>query len=108
VNGAAAKEHGTLVQVGTISVDPPNIAAAAAGTVDVTIPGVAVGDIVMMQPPETYGQTGGVAGDDHIVFMGAAVQAANTVRISLANVYDAGEAQDAPALDWSYIWIDLT
>ena len=104
---AGYKTHGELRGVGFVAVNPPNIAATATGVVDVTIAGVAVGDIVIMHPPHAFGATGGTAGDDHIVFQGASVQAANTVRIRLGNMYDAGEAQNAPVLDWAYEWYDI-
>jgi hypothetical protein len=96
VNGAAAKKHGSLAGVGTVSVDPADQVGAGFFNHDVTITGVAVGDIVHVQPPETL--------ENDLRMVGAAAQAANTVRIRMQAI----AAVNGAARDWSYIWIDLT
>lgn len=83
---------------GTVAADPGNIAAQTRGSVDVTIAGVAPGDIVIMNPPD--GLNAGLA------FAGCRVTAANTVRIYLSNLTGAGI--DDGSLNWDFFWIDLT
>jgi len=83
---------------GTVAADPGNIAAQTRGSVDVTIAGVAPGDIVVMNPPD--GLNAGLA------FAGCRVTAANTVRIYLANITGAGI--DDGSLNWDFFWFDLT
>lgn len=83
---------------GTISADPSSISAQSRGYVDVTITGVAVGDIVIMQPPNAL--------DVGLVYGGCKVTAADTVRIFLANL--TGSGIDDGAHDWLYLWMDIT
>jgi hypothetical protein len=68
------------------------------GYVDVTITGVAVGDIVIMQPPDGL--------NVGLVYGGCKVTAADTVRIFLANL--TGSGIDDGASDWLYLWMDIT
>lgn len=83
---------------GTVAADPGNIAAQTRGSVDVTIAGVAPGDLVLMNPPD--GLNAGLA------YAGCRVNAANTVRIYLANITGAGI--DDGSQTWAYVWFDLT
>ena len=83
---------------GTISADPSSISAQSRGYVDVTITGVAVGDIVIMQPPDAL--------NVGLVYGGCKVTAADTVRIFLANL--TGSGIDDGAHDWLYFWMDIT
>lgn len=83
---------------GTISADPASISAQSRGYVDVTLSGVATGDIVIMQPPDAL--------DAGLVYGGCKVTAANTVRIYLANL--TGSGINDGANDWLYLWLDIT
>jgi hypothetical protein len=62
---------------GTVSVDPPNIAANTSTTFTVTITGVQPGDLVFLTPPS------GIEGG--LVFQGANVTAADQVTIRMRN-----------------------
>jgi hypothetical protein len=87
------------IKSGTVTVDPASIAATTSGETAVTITGVAVGDIVIFEPPSAletglaYGATGRVS-------------AADTVQLRLTNV--TGLAIDGASLTWRYLWVDLT
>jgi len=83
---------------GTVAADPGNIGALTRGSVDVTIAGVAPGDLVLMNPPD--GLNAGLA------YAGCRVTVANTVRIYLANI-TAGAIDDG-SLTWNFLWFDLT
>jgi hypothetical protein len=83
------------VLYGTVSVDPPNIAANSSGTVTVTITGVQTGDLVFLTPP--------VGMETQLIFQGASVTGANTVTIQIRNV--SGAAVDGAARTWSYMVI---
>lgn len=83
---------------GTVSADPASISAQSRGYVDVTITGVAVGDILIMQPPDAL--------DVGLVYGGCKVTATDTVRIFLANL--TGSGINDGANDWLYLWIDIT
>jgi hypothetical protein len=79
---------------GTVSVDPPNIAANSSGTVAVPIPGVQTGDLVFLTPPSDM--------ETDLIFQGADVTAGGTVTIQIRNV---GAAVDGDARTWSYMVI---
>jgi hypothetical protein len=83
------------VLYGTVSVDPPNIAANTSTTFTVTITGVQTGDLVFLTPPSTI--------EGALIFQGANVTAANTVTIRMRNV--TGAAVNGAALQWSYMVI---
>lgn len=86
------------IEAGTVSADPGSIAAQTRGSVDVTVTGVATGDIVTMNPPD--GLNTGLA------YAGCRVTGADTVRVYLANI--TGGAIDDGSLTWDYLWYDLT
>jgi hypothetical protein len=83
------------VLYGTVTVDPPNIAANSSGTVAVTITGVQTGDLVFLTPPSGI--------EAALIFQGASVTGANTVTIQIRNV--SGAAVDGAARTWSYMVI---
>lgn len=85
-------------ETGTLNINPASIAAQTRGSVDVTLTGAAVGDIVVLQPPDALN-----AG---LVFGGCLVSAANTLRVFLANL--TGSAINDGANDWTYFWMDIT
>lgn len=93
-NGTAIKR----VTAGTISLDPPSIAATSRAAVTGTVTGVAVGDRILLEPPAAL--------NDDLIFHGARVTAADTITVYLYNP-TAGAIDDA-ALTWNYTWIDLT
>lgn len=86
------------IQSGTVNADPGSIAAQTRGSVDVTITGVAVGDHVVLSPPDGL-NTG-------LLYAGCRVTGANTVRIYLGNI--TGVAIDDGSLTWNWLWFDLT
>lgn len=81
-----------------VSVNPGSIAANTRGTVTFTLAGAAAGDVVVLAPP-----SGLNAG---LLFCGCYVSGANTVTIVLYNA--TGSPIDDGALNWSYLWFDLT
>lgn len=83
---------------GTVSVDPANITAQSRGSIAVTVAGVAVGDIVILQPPTALN-----AG---LAYAGCVVTGADTLTIFLANL--TGSGIDDGANSWTYLWIGLT
>lgn len=87
--------QGTLIK-GTIAVDLPSIASAAVGEVTLTITGAAVNDTVIMNPVAA-GNTAG------LVFGGARVSAANTVKLRVANL--SGGTVDEASQTWDYCLI---
>lgn len=86
------------ITAGTVAIDPGSIAATTKSEVSVTITGVAVGDHISMNPPTGM--------NDDILFVGAYVSAANTVKVMLYNT-TAGAIDDG-SVDWTYLWFDLT
>lgn len=86
------------IQGGTFNADPGSIGATSTGTVDVTITGLAVGDVVILMRPDGL--------HDDLIFSGHRVQAANTLRIYLYNP-TAGAIDDG-SLQWEFCWLDLT
>lgn len=87
------------VKTGTVTVDPAEIAAVETGETDVTIAGVAAGDLVVMIPPATL--DAGI-----VVSSPSRVSAADTVKLRLGNI-TAGAINVASAT-WTYVWFDLT
>lgn len=87
------------LKAGTVAVNPPSIAATSSAEVAVSISGVAVGDIVLFEPPSGL-ETGLAASGT------GRVSAANTVQLRLTNV--TGAAVDGASRTWRYLWVDLT
>ncbi len=98
--GAELRDKGEAfgIFVRTASVDPGNAGAVASVDTVVTIPGVAVGDLVIGIPPVTM--TAGLAPQTCIV------TGANAVTVRLTNA-SAG-AIDGAALVWTFIIFDRT
>lgn len=82
-----------------VSVDPANLLANTTAETDVTIPGVEVGDIVIVNVPASL--------ENDIVYSGVRVSAANTVKLRLSNMDDTNAVNGA-ALTWRFLVIDLT
>jgi hypothetical protein len=82
--------------VANLTVDPSSIAAGAEDSATFTIPGVALGDMVMVAPGVNLAATGEL-------FMSAYVSAANTVTIRLSNVH-ASSAADLASSTWK-LWV---
>lgn len=83
---------------GTFNINPGNIGGQTRGSVNVTLTGAAIGDIVILQPPDAL--------NVGLVFGGCVVSATDTVKVFLANV--TGTAIDDGANDWTYFWMDIT
>ncbi|MFN8533853.1 MAG: hypothetical protein U0556_09920 [Dehalococcoidia bacterium] len=86
------------VQTGTLTVDPAEILAGAAANTAVTLTGVAVGDIVVVEPPADL--------EAGLVPIGAIVTDADEVSLRLYNPTIA--AVDGAEKAWRYLWVDLT
>jgi hypothetical protein len=82
----------TGVVSGSVSINPPSIAATTRGAVNVTITGLSTSDIVVVAPPATL--------NDDLIFCGAAVTAANTLTVYLYN--PTGSGIDDTAKTWTY------
>ena len=80
------------VRVDTVSVDPPSIAAGVTTAFTVTLTCAATDKIILI-PPNTI--------EEHLVFVGAAVTAENTITIKIYNKHTA--AVDGAPLDWAYL-----
>lgn len=85
------------VQTGTVALDPPSIAATSRGTVTFTLTGAATGDAIIMLPPSDL--------EDDLLYVGAAVTAANTVTVYLYNPTAA--ALDGVSKTWGYVWFRI-
>ena len=96
IDGAQISETGLLgvFLVTGVTVDPPNIGAVASGTLTVSLPNVAVGDIVLGIPPNATFTAG-------LAVQTCEVTANNTVTIRITNA-SAG-AIDGAALAWSFL-----
>lgn len=79
-----------------LTVNPASIAAGAEDSATFTIPGVTLGDMVMVSPGVDLAATGEL-------FMSAYVSAANTVTIRLSNVH-ASSAADLASSTWK-LWV---
>lgn len=95
--GSSAAQAVTYIAKGTVSVDPGSLTTLTSSETSVTISGVAVGDMVIMNPPASL-ETG-------LVFSGARVSATDTVLVRLSNM-TAGSV-DGAALTWSYTIIRI-
>lgn len=83
------------VASGTVSLNPASINATTRGAVTFTLTGADTNDIIVMNPPATL--------NDDLLYVGAAVTAANTVTVYLYNP-TAGAIDDS-ALTWKYLLI---
>ena len=83
---------------GTASVDPASIAATTRSSVTFTLTGAKTTDIIIVNPPADL--------NDDLIFVGAAVTAANTVTIYLYN--PTASAINETSKTFSYCWIDTT
>jgi hypothetical protein len=93
-----AASHFSAHKYGTVSVDPPSIAATTKGAVNVTIAGLAVGDEIEFYPP--------AAMNDDLLFVGCRIASANTATLLIYN--PTAGALDDGALTWEYTWWDRT
>ena len=82
--------------IANLTVNPASIAAGAEDSATFTIPGVALGDMVMVAPGSDLAATGEL-------IMSAYVSAANTVTIRLSNVH-ASSAADLASSTWK-LWV---
>lgn len=81
---------------GTITVDPGAIEQDGTATVSVAITDLAVGDLLMLYPPEDIGSS--------LLFNGFSIRAGN-VDIYFRNTTT---AFDAAPKTWRYVWWDRT
>lgn len=91
---------GTVVKTiksGTGVADFPSITNGTTGSATFTVTGVAVGDVVSVNPPALT--TG-------LVFAGAAVTGANTVTVYAVNA--SASPIDQASANFTYLWFDLT
>ena len=86
------------IHVGTVSVDPADLATAVSAETAVTIPGLEVGDVIEFYIPASL-ETG-------LAFSGGRVSAIDTAQLRLSNV-SAGSVNGI-ARTWTYKWYDLT
>lgn len=93
-----AATHFSALSYGTVSVDLPSIATVARAAVSVTIPGLAVGDMLVFYPPATL--------NDDLIYVGCRVASANTATLFVYNP-TIGAIDDAAA-NWEYHWWDRT
>ncbi len=89
--------HFSGLTTGTLSVNPGALTDQQRGSVDVTLTGIAPGDLLVLEPPTTLAV--GIAYAGHRI-------TANTVTIFLYN--SSGGSVDDAALDWRYVWWDRT
>jgi hypothetical protein len=88
--GGTAVSNITIVR-GTVSVNPPSIAATTRAAVDVTVAGVVATDIVIAEPPAAL--------NDDLIYCGV-VAGAGKFTVSLYNT-TAGPVDDS-ARTWTY------
>lgn len=88
------------IKTGTVTINPANLGAETRGATAATIPGAAVGDIILLNLPS------GPALNDDLIFVGADVGGADTIRIFLYNP-TAGAIDDG-ATTWTYLFLDVT
>lgn len=94
VGAAALSPTGlTLIQRGTVSINPASLATVTSADTTVTLTGVATGDTVVLNPP-TAGLTAGMQ------IGGVWVSAADTVKLRLYN--GSGGTIDEAAANWTY------
>lgn len=82
-----------LVKVGSVSIDPPSIAAGAAANVDVSVSGLQTTDIVFVECAADL--------EAGLIPLAAYVPAANTLRVRLFN--STAAAIDGAARTWNYL-----
>jgi hypothetical protein len=93
-----AATHLAAMTSGTLTgVNPGSINDQSRGSVDVTLTGIAAGDLLVLEPPTTLAS--GLAYAGHRI-------TADTVTIFLYN--SSGAAINDGALDWRYVWWDRT
>ena len=83
---------------GTAEVNPASIAATTRGSVTFTLTGAKTTDLIIVNPPADL--------NDDLLFVGAAITAADTVSLYLYNPTASGI--DDTARTFSYVWIDMT
>lgn len=83
---------------GSFSVNPASIAANSRGSVDITVSGLAVGDLVLLSPPDGL--------NSGLIYGGCRVTAVDTLRIYLANL--TGSPIDDGSLTWNYLHFGLS
>jgi hypothetical protein len=86
------------ISKGISAVDPGSIAATTRGTATMTITGVAVGDIIILNVPSTL--------EAGLLYCGCYPSAADTVTLLLYNA--TGSPIDGASIGWPYEWHDLT
>jgi hypothetical protein len=86
----------TFAKKAAVSVDLPSLAAGELAEVSVTLAGAAAGDAVIANPPATV--------DANIMFCGAYVSAANTIKLRVRNNH-ATDAKDEAAANWVFVLI---
>lgn len=86
------------IEFGTVAIDPASLAATTRAATTFTLTGAETTDIIIVNPPSTL--------NDDLLFVGAAVTAADTVSIYLYN--PTGSAIDQASATFSYCWIDTT
>lgn len=101
VGGLSVGNGGTQLKniwSGTVSINPASIAATTRAATTFSVPGAAVGDVIVLNPPATL--------NDDLIFCGAAVTATDTATVYLYNP-TAGAIDDV-ALTWTYLVFDRT
>jgi predicted anti-sigma-YlaC factor YlaD len=93
----ATLNSATGFSTGTISVNPGAIVGGSRGTIAVTLTGIAVGDLLQLEPNASLNNS--LSYDGFVI-------SADTVTIALTN--RSGASIDDGALDWRYVWIDRT
>lgn len=88
--GGTAVSNISIIR-GTVSVNPPSIAATTRAAVDVTVAGVVATDIVIAEPPAAL--------NDDLIYCGV-VAGAGKFTVSLYNT--TGGAIDDSARTWTY------
>lgn len=90
---------GASIEVGTFTLNPASIAAAAKGSEAVTITGAKVGDQVFVQAEDMEAM---------VVVTGAKVTATDTVTVYINNMYDATTAVDSGSKTYNFLLVHLT
>ena len=86
------------IEFGTVAIDPASLAATTRAATTFTLTGAKTTDIIIVNPPSTL--------NDDLLFVGAAVTAADTVSIYFYN--PTASAIDQASATFSYCWIDTT
>ena len=93
-----AASHFSALKTATVSVDLPSIATVSTAAVDVTVTGIAVGDMLSVYRP--------IALNDDLVVAGYRIKSADTVTLFIYN--PTGGAIDDAAQPWEFVWWDRT